>query len=79
MRAWEANKRHIRAISELHLLSNYGAQGEITLRLDAIVQMQDCGYFDPMYTRTLAALGGRFPWIKMAFATFPSGLLAPRI
>ncbi|KAF5136246.1 hypothetical protein E5D57_000006 [Metarhizium anisopliae] len=47
LRAWEANKRHVKAMSESQILANYGARREITLRLDAILLMQDRGCFNP--------------------------------
>ncbi len=47
LRAWDASKRHVRAMSESQLLANYGARREITLRLDALLFMRDHGFFDP--------------------------------
>ncbi|OAQ71918.1 hypothetical protein VFPPC_12036 [Pochonia chlamydosporia 170] len=46
-RAWEANKRHIKAISDPHALTNYGIRKEATFRLDTILTMWNDGYFDP--------------------------------
>jgi hypothetical protein len=47
-KAWEANKRHLRAISEPRALTNYGLRKEITFRLDAVLSMWSRGAFDPV-------------------------------
>lgn len=47
-RVWEANRRHMRAISQLKALTNYGVRKEMTFRLDAIISMQSWGLFDPV-------------------------------
>lgn len=41
--AWEANKRHLRAISTTRLLADYGARKEVTFRLDVILAMWSVG------------------------------------
>ncbi|KAH7112291.1 hypothetical protein B0J13DRAFT_631513 [Dactylonectria estremocensis] len=41
--AWEANKRHLRAISTARLLADYGARKEVTFRLDVILAMWSTG------------------------------------
>ncbi|KAL6402761.1 hypothetical protein AUP68_14097 [Ilyonectria robusta] len=47
LRAWEANKRHLRAISNPEALTNYGLRKEVTFRLDTVLTMWDRGLFDP--------------------------------
>jgi len=47
-RAWEANKRHLRAISEARVPANYGIRKEVTFRLDAVLTMWDRGALDPV-------------------------------
>ncbi|KAH6982586.1 hypothetical protein EDB80DRAFT_824530, partial [Ilyonectria destructans] len=46
-RAWDANKRHLRAISEARVPANYGIRKEVTFRLDAVLAMWGNGAFDP--------------------------------
>ncbi|KAI5456256.1 hypothetical protein BGZ63DRAFT_435853, partial [Mariannaea sp. PMI_226] len=45
--AWEANKRHLRAISDPQALTNYGIRKEVTFRLDTILTMFNRGFFHP--------------------------------
>ncbi|KAM6514439.1 hypothetical protein FALCPG4_015576 [Fusarium falciforme] len=47
VKAWEANKRHLRAISNTKALASYGVRREMTFRLDAILTMWHRGYFQP--------------------------------
>ncbi|KAF9771415.1 hypothetical protein IL306_010947, partial [Fusarium sp. DS 682] len=47
MRAWEANKRHLRAISSARRYPNFGIRKEVTLRLDVILTMLADGVFEP--------------------------------
>ncbi|EEU34796.1 uncharacterized protein NECHADRAFT_79762 [Fusarium vanettenii 77-13-4] len=47
LKAWEANKRHLRATSDARALANYGIRKEMTFRLDVIVRMWHRGYFEP--------------------------------
>ena len=46
-RAWEANNRHLKAISDPQVLTNYGLRKEITFRLDTVLSMWSRGCFDP--------------------------------
>lgn len=46
-RAWEANKRHMKAIADPQALTNYGIRKEATFRLDTILTMWSKGHFDP--------------------------------
>ncbi|KAJ4175328.1 hypothetical protein NW754_002329 [Fusarium falciforme] len=46
LRAWEANKRHVEALSDPKALANYGARKEGTFRLDTILTMLNRGFFD---------------------------------
>ncbi|KJZ70003.1 hypothetical protein HIM_10614 [Hirsutella minnesotensis 3608] len=46
-KAWEANKRHLKAISDPQALTNYGLRKEMTLRLDTVLTMWSRGAFDP--------------------------------
>ncbi|RKK74454.1 hypothetical protein BFJ71_g17273, partial [Fusarium oxysporum] len=45
--AWEANKRHMRAIATLKRYPNFGTRKEVTLRLDVILAMWADGMLDP--------------------------------
>ncbi|KAG7402408.1 hypothetical protein Forpe1208_v001976 [Fusarium oxysporum f. sp. rapae] len=45
--AWDANKRHMRAISSLKRHSNFGVRKEVTLRLDVILAMWASGRLEP--------------------------------
>lgn len=47
VRAWDANKRHLKAISNPQALTNYRLRKEVTLRLDALLTMWSRGFFDP--------------------------------
>ncbi|KAF5723793.1 hypothetical protein FMUND_1476 [Fusarium mundagurra] len=47
LKAWEANKRHLRATSNTRALANYGIRKAMTFRLDAILSMWHRGYFEP--------------------------------
>ncbi|KAI8648650.1 hypothetical protein NCS57_01476700 [Fusarium keratoplasticum] len=47
LKAWRANKRHVRAISDTKSRASYGIRKEMTFRLDTILTMWDRGYFDP--------------------------------
>ncbi|KAI5455867.1 hypothetical protein BGZ63DRAFT_429483 [Mariannaea sp. PMI_226] len=47
LKAWEANKRHVRAISDAKTSASYSLRKEMTFRLDTILVMWDHGYFDP--------------------------------
>lgn len=47
LRAWEANKRHVRAISDPRVVMNYGARKEVTFCLGTILQEWSNGSFDP--------------------------------
>uniref|UniRef100_A0A0D2YIU5 Uncharacterized protein n=2 Tax=Fusarium oxysporum (strain Fo5176) TaxID=660025 RepID=A0A0D2YIU5_FUSOF len=46
-RAWEANKRHLRAISSARRYPNFGIRKEVTFRLDVILAMLADGAFQP--------------------------------
>ncbi|KAH6959559.1 hypothetical protein BKA56DRAFT_561910 [Ilyonectria sp. MPI-CAGE-AT-0026] len=45
LKAWNANKRHLRSVSDPKMLSNYGVRKEVTLRFDIILMMWANGYF----------------------------------
>jgi hypothetical protein len=45
LKAWKANKRHLRAVSDPNMLSNYGIRKEVTLRFDIILMMWASGHF----------------------------------
>ncbi|KAH6981426.1 hypothetical protein EDB80DRAFT_825477 [Ilyonectria destructans] len=45
LKAWSANKRHLRSISDPEALSNYGVRKEVTLRFDIVLMMWASGYF----------------------------------
>ncbi|EXK76443.1 hypothetical protein FOQG_18817 [Fusarium oxysporum f. sp. raphani 54005] len=45
--AWEANKRHMRAVATLKRYPNFGIRKEVTLRLDVILAMWADGMLDP--------------------------------
>ncbi|RKK61793.1 hypothetical protein BFJ69_g17085 [Fusarium oxysporum] len=47
MHAWEANKRHLRAIQYSKRYPNFGARKEVTFRLDVILAMWSDGAFEP--------------------------------
>jgi hypothetical protein len=47
LKAWEANKWHLRATSNSTALGNYGVRKEMTFRLDVILRMWHRGYFEP--------------------------------
>lgn len=47
LKAWRANKRHVRAISDTKSRASYSIRKEMTFRLDTILTMWDRGYFDP--------------------------------
>ncbi|KAH7142563.1 hypothetical protein B0J13DRAFT_636000 [Dactylonectria estremocensis] len=47
LRAWEANKRHLQAISNPKALTNYGLRKEVTFSLAPILMMLADGFFDP--------------------------------
>ncbi|KAH7464116.1 hypothetical protein FOMA001_g17989 [Fusarium oxysporum f. sp. matthiolae] len=47
LKAWEANKRHLRATSNTTALANYDIRKEMTFRLDVILRMWHRGYFEP--------------------------------
>ncbi|KAI7759589.1 hypothetical protein LZL87_014219 [Fusarium oxysporum] len=49
-RAWEANKRHLRAISSARRYPNFGIRKEVTFRLDVILAMLADGTFQPDQT-----------------------------
>jgi hypothetical protein len=49
-RAWEANKRHLRAISSARRYPNFGIRKEVTFRLDVILAMLADGAFQPDQT-----------------------------
>ncbi|KJZ72140.1 hypothetical protein HIM_08405 [Hirsutella minnesotensis 3608] len=48
MEAWEANKRHLKAISHPQALTSYGIRKEVTFRLDAVLKLWQESYFDPV-------------------------------
>lgn len=58
-------------MAESPLLSNYCARREITLRLDAVVQMQDCGYFDANLHPYLGRLRWEVPLDEDGSRHFP--------
>ncbi|KAH7115723.1 hypothetical protein EDB81DRAFT_611081, partial [Dactylonectria macrodidyma] len=60
-RAWEANKRHLRAISEARVPANYGIRKEVTFRLDAVLAMWGNGAFDPARSPHTARLSRVVP------------------
>ncbi|KNB20547.1 hypothetical protein FOXG_17463 [Fusarium oxysporum f. sp. lycopersici 4287] len=45
LKAWNANKRHLRSVSDPKMLSNYGVRKKVTLRFDIILIMRSNGYF----------------------------------
>ncbi|KAH7477861.1 hypothetical protein FOMA001_g10542 [Fusarium oxysporum f. sp. matthiolae] len=45
--AWDANKRHMRAVSSLKRHPNFGVRKEVTLRLDVILAMWASGGLEP--------------------------------
>lgn len=45
--AWEANKRHMRAVATLKRYPNFGIRKEVTFRLDVILAMWADGMLDP--------------------------------
>lgn len=45
--AWDANKRHLRAISSLRRHPNFGVRKEVTFRLDVILAMWADGALEP--------------------------------
>ncbi|KAI8394928.1 hypothetical protein FOFC_05560 [Fusarium oxysporum] len=45
--AWDANKRHMRAVSSLKRQSDFGIRKEVTLRLDVILAMWVGGRLEP--------------------------------
>ncbi|KAI8654221.1 hypothetical protein NCS56_01378800 [Fusarium sp. Ph1] len=45
LKAWNANKRYLRSVSDPKMLSNYGVRKEVTLRFDIILMMWANGYF----------------------------------
>ncbi|KAL9563949.1 hypothetical protein ACKAV7_011984 [Fusarium commune] len=45
LKAWNANKRHLRSVSDPKMLSNYVVRKEVTLRFDIILMMWTIGYF----------------------------------
>ncbi|KAH7155902.1 hypothetical protein EDB81DRAFT_854166 [Dactylonectria macrodidyma] len=47
LKAWNANKRHLRAVSDNKSLGNYGIRKEMTFRLDTVLTMWAGGYFNP--------------------------------
>ncbi|KAG7403119.1 hypothetical protein Forpi1262_v018776 [Fusarium oxysporum f. sp. raphani] len=46
-KAWDANKRHIKAAMDARNSTNYGIRKEMTFRLDVILTMWHDGYFEP--------------------------------
>ncbi|KAJ3453179.1 hypothetical protein MRS44_018834 [Fusarium solani] len=47
LHAWDANKRHLRAISSLRRHPNFGIRKEVTFRLDVILAMWADGALEP--------------------------------
>ncbi|KAJ4129437.1 hypothetical protein NW765_016310 [Fusarium oxysporum] len=47
MRAWDANKRHLRAVSSARWYPNFGIRKEVTFRLDVILTMFARGALHP--------------------------------
>jgi hypothetical protein len=47
VRSWEANKRHLKSISQADILASYGVRKEVTFGLETILTMWDRCYFDP--------------------------------
>ncbi|KAH8647516.1 hypothetical protein BGZ61DRAFT_376625, partial [Ilyonectria robusta] len=47
LHAWDANKRHLRAISSLCMHPNFGIRKEVTFRLDVILAMWADGALEP--------------------------------
>ncbi|KAH6961865.1 hypothetical protein BKA56DRAFT_637340 [Ilyonectria sp. MPI-CAGE-AT-0026] len=56
LQAWEANKRHLRAISGLKSPSNYGVRKEVTFRLDVILTIPHTGLISQMIPLTTQAV-----------------------
>lgn len=57
LHAWDANKRHLRAISSLRRHPNFGIRKEVTFRLDVILAMWADGALEPdrsPYTGTMS-------------------------
>ncbi|KAH7187758.1 hypothetical protein DER44DRAFT_816409 [Fusarium oxysporum] len=46
-KAWDANKRHLRAAMDTRNSTNYAIRKEMTFRLDTILTMWHDGYFEP--------------------------------
>ncbi|EEU34826.1 uncharacterized protein NECHADRAFT_88406 [Fusarium vanettenii 77-13-4] len=45
--AWDANKRHMRAVSSSRIHANFGVRKEVTFRLDVILAMWASGRLEP--------------------------------
>ncbi|KJZ69387.1 hypothetical protein HIM_11226 [Hirsutella minnesotensis 3608] len=61
LRAWEANKRHLKAISDPQALTNYGLRKEVTFRLDVVLKMWARGCFDPERSPHVGSLTRTMP------------------
>ncbi|KAG6977846.1 hypothetical protein FocnCong_v021607 [Fusarium oxysporum f. sp. conglutinans] len=58
--AWDANKRHMRAVSSLKRQSDFGIRKEVTLRLDVILAMWVGGRLEPNQSPIRAQCAGKF-------------------
>ncbi|WKT53995.1 hypothetical protein QSH57_004579 [Fusarium oxysporum f. sp. vasinfectum] len=78
LKAWNANKRHLRSVSDPKMLSNYGVRKEVTLRFDIILMMWSNGYFQvtrESHTGPLnrtAPLAGELSLHHLPFWTIPT-------
>jgi hypothetical protein len=61
MKAWNANKRHLRSVSDPNMLSNYGIRKEVTLRFDIILVMWASGYFQATHKNNTGPLDQTAP------------------
>ncbi|KAH6984194.1 hypothetical protein BKA56DRAFT_642522 [Ilyonectria sp. MPI-CAGE-AT-0026] len=84
LKAWNANKRHLRSVSDPKVLSNYGVRKEVTLRFDIILMMWASGYFQATreshtgpLDRTAPLLAE--PSVYLPFWTIPTKDINPMI
>ncbi|KAI3573948.1 hypothetical protein IWW34DRAFT_671861 [Fusarium oxysporum f. sp. albedinis] len=61
LKAWNANKRHLRSVSNPNMLSNYGIRKEVTLRFDIILVMWASGYFRATHENIIGPLDQTAP------------------
>ncbi|KAJ0140644.1 hypothetical protein HZ326_16483 [Fusarium oxysporum f. sp. albedinis] len=61
LKAWNANKRHLRSVSNPNTLSNYRIRKEVTLRFDIILVMWASGYFRATHENIIGPLDQTAP------------------